>query len=129
MHNNRLVLSLMISSFIAGFVFWLIVYGKYIVLSLFYRTLPFDAFIFLIPILFISSSIGTLICMPILLILKNYGLLSLKVVIFFSVLVSLTTVLLITKQYQDVTNYIASVLAAISGTLILFTLIKRGRLS
>lgn len=124
MDDSKEALSILASSLLAGFVYWLVVGGEYMFLTLAGGNFPLDSIILLLPILLFSGGVGILICMPLFIVLRKYGAFYLKVVMPSAVIVSFLTIFLITNDHPSIINYFGSVLSAVSGSMLLFKLVK-----
>lgn len=122
MDDNKAALSILSSSLLAGLVYWLVAGGEYMAMTIYRGMFPFDAVLFLVPILLFSVGIGVLVCMPLYLLLKKYDLVKLKLVLPAAIIVSFATVFSMYNQQPSVLYSIAAVLAATCATLMFFKL-------
>lgn len=121
----RAFVSVFFSSLIAGFVYWLVSVGKYVLQSFLYGSIPIDAFIFLVPIILFSCGIGVFVCVPIIILLENFKLD--RFVIYFpvSMIISISIVLFLSGYNLNISDSIASVSAALCGSLMFYKIHKR----
>lgn len=114
----------LLSSLITGLVFWLCMFGEYILSKLNRGYLPLDSVVFLLPILVFSVAIGLLFFFPFFLQLVKFGKGSIIFVMPSAIVFTLFSVLIITQQYSDYMAYVSSIVSAIFGTLFFFKLLK-----